>query len=319
VRVKPLREVTIRELRPLLDEEVAHWDAELSWSFGEVRAAVAGGIERGSLAGRVATDGVRAAAYSYYMVDAGRAIVGSIFASREHRGRGLEEGLADAVIKDARSERGSGRVECQTLFCTAPGVNARFREAGFSGRARHYMLRDLREPLPGAEPIPPAGLRLRPLRREDLAAAAEIVYRSHVGTIDAALNLTYSTPATCRSFVDTLVLRAGCGRFDADASRLVEGPTGPTGVLVASRLAPANGHVCQVSVVPQVQGRGLGGLLMIAALRAFREQGLATATLSVTADNARAHRLYARLGFRVRREFAAHAWVRPPACIELPA
>ena len=53
------------------------------------------------------------------------------------------------------------------------------------------------------------------------------MYRSHVGSVDAALNLTYATPATCRTFVETLVLRSGCGRFDADASRLVEGPLGP--------------------------------------------------------------------------------------------
>jgi ribosomal protein S18 acetylase RimI-like enzyme len=319
VRVKPLREASIRELRPLLDEEVAHWDAELSWSFGEVRAAVQSGVERGNLHGRVASDGVRAAAYCYYMVDAGRAIVGSIFAGGEHRGHGLEERLVDAVIADARAERKSGRVECQTLFCTASGANARFREAGFAGRARHYMLRQLRDALPAAEAVPPADLCVRPLRREDLAAAAEIIYRSHVGTTDAALNLTYSTPATCRSFVDTLVLRAGCGHFDTDASRIVAGPRGPVGVLIASRLAAENGHVCQVSVVPEAQAQGLGALLMITALRAFREQGLATATLSVTADNVRAHRLYERLGFVVSREFAAHAWVRPPACIELPA
>jgi hypothetical protein len=43
------------------------------------------------------------------------------------------------------------------------------------------------------------------------------------------------------------------------------------------------------------------------------------ASLSVTVDNDRAYTLYARLGFRIRREFAAHAWVRPPARIELPA
>jgi ribosomal protein S18 acetylase RimI-like enzyme len=319
VRARPLREASIRELRPLLDEEVAHWDAELSWDFSDVRTAVAGGIERGSICGRVVSDGPRAAAYSYYMVDAGRAIIGSIFAGREHRARGLEERLVDAVIADARSAPGSGRVECQTLFCTAPGADARFPEAGFAGRARHYMRRDLREPLPVAEVTLPAGLRVRPLRRDDLAAAAEVVYRSHVGTIDAALNLTYSTPATCRSFVDTLVLRAGCGRFDPEASRLVEGPRGPLGVLITSRLARANGHVCQVSVVPEAQGKRLGLLLMMAALRVFREQGLASATLSVTADNSRAHRLYTLLGFQVHREFAAHAWVRPPARIELSA
>jgi ribosomal protein S18 acetylase RimI-like enzyme len=181
------------------------------------------------------------------------------------------------------------------------------------------MRRDLRLPLPEAEPTLPAGVTLRPLRREDLQAAAEIVYRSHVGSVDAALNLTYSTPSTCRAFVDTLVVRSGCGRFDTLASRIADGPRGPVGVLIGSRLSPLNGHVCQVSVTPEAQARGLGAALMTTALRAFREQGLASATLSVTVANARAHRLYELLGFHIHREFGAHAWVRPPARIELPA
>ncbi len=42
------------------------------------------------------------------------------------------------------------------------------------------------------------------------------------------------------------------------------------------------------------------------------------ATLSVTVDNERAHRLYDVLGFDVLREFGAHAWLRPPGQIELP-
>jgi ribosomal protein S18 acetylase RimI-like enzyme len=319
VRIRPVHEVSARDLRPLLDEEAAQWEVELGWDFGEVRAAVAGGFERGTLPGRVVTEGGRAVAYCYYMVDACRTIVGSIFVSRERRGQGIEDELVDAVIADARAERGSGRVECQTLFCTAPSADARFEQAGFTGRARHYMHLDLGDPfLPGEVSLPP-GVCLRPIRRDELQAAAEIVYRSHVGSPDAALNLTYATPATCRTFVDTLVVRAGCGRFDPEASRLAEGPWGPIGVLVASRLARANGHICQVSVAPEAQGRGLGVSLMTVALRAFRTQGLASATLSVTVGNERAHRLYELLGFRVQRAFAAHAWARPPARIELPA
>jgi len=306
-------------MRPLLDEEASLWQSELGWDFGEVRAAVAAGVERGNLPGRVLTDGVRAAAYSYYMIDASRVIVGSIFAARTHRGRGLEEALVEEVIADARAERGSGRVECQTLFCTAPGVDARFDRAGFAGRPRHYMRRDLGLPLPAAEaPLPP-GVCLRPIRRDELQAAAEVVYRSHAGSPDAALNLTYSTPSTCRTFVDTLVVRSGCGRFDPEASRLAEGPWGPIGVLIASRLSRATAHVCQVSVAPEAQGRGLGAALVTTALRAFSEQGLAAATLSVTVGNDRAHRLYELLGFRVQRAFAAHAWARLPARIDLPA
>jgi ribosomal protein S18 acetylase RimI-like enzyme len=322
VRARSLRETSLRELRPLLDEEAACWESELGWDFTDVRTAVAGGIERGTLGGRVIGDGGRPVAYCYYMRDSGntrdasRIIVGSIFAGRAERGRGLEADLVDDVVRDARGERGSGRIECQTLFCTSAAADERFTHAGFATRSRDYMRRDLREALP-AEPAPLADVRLHPLRREDLQAAAEIVYRSHVGSVDAALNLTYSTPATCRAFVETLVVRSGCGRYDPEASRLAETPWGPVGVLVASRLARTNGHVCQVSVVPEAQGRGLGALLVTIALHAFREQGLASATLSVTVANQRAHRLYELLGFRVQRTFAAHAWVRPPARIDL--
>jgi ribosomal protein S18 acetylase RimI-like enzyme len=318
VRTRPLREAEGRDLRGLLDEECRHWDAELAWDFSEVREAVARGVHGGTLPGRAVLEGGRAVAYSYYMVDAGRVIVGSVFAARSRRGRGLEEELVDAVLADVRGERGSGRIECQTLFCTSRAVDARFARAGFAGRPRHYMRRELRDLLPAAPP-PPPGVVVRPLRRDELQAAAEVVYRSHAGSVDASLNLTYATPATCRAFVDTLVVRSGCGRFDPEASRLAMGPRGAAAVLIASRLSAANGHVCQVSVTPEWQGRGLGGALLVAALRSFREQGLASATLSVTVANDRAHRLYERLGFRTHREFAAHAWVRPPARIEVPA
>ncbi len=319
MRASSLRDVSMEELRALLDEEAAHWEAELHWDFASVHAAVAGGVERGTLNGRVLSDEVRPVAYSYYLGDVGRSIVGSIFASRSHRGKGLEEQLAAAIIGVARAERGCGRLECQTLFCTGAGANDSFREAGFESRVRHYMLLDLRRSFPAGKPQLPAGFRFRPVRRSDLHAAAEIVYRSHVGSLDAALNLTYATPSACRTFVDTLVLRAGCGRFDTEASRFVEGPKGPAAVLLASRLARTNGHICQVSVVPEAQGHGLGLALMLSALRAFDRDGLSTATLSVTADNERAHRLYDVLGFDVVREFGAHAWLRPPGQIELPS
>jgi ribosomal protein S18 acetylase RimI-like enzyme len=263
-------------------------------------------------------EGSRAVAYCYYMVDPARVIVGSIFATRALRGRGLEEELVDAVIEDARAERGSGRVECQTLFCTAEGADARFAKKGFASRARHYMRRGLEAAVPGSSRLP-AGISLRPLKREDLTAAAEIIYKSHRESVDAALNMTYATPSTCRAFVETLVVRSGCGPFDAQASRFAVGPWGPLGVLIASRLSRSNGHVCQVSVSPEAQGRGLGAELVNLALASFREQGLSSATLSVTASNERAHRLYERLGFSVQRAFAAHAWARPPAAIELSA
>ena len=315
MRTRPLTDFSARELRPLLAEESDHWGGELLWDYADVSSAVAGGLDRQTLTGRVLHDGERPVAYCYYLLDSGRAIVGSLFAAAPFRGRGIEEQLLDAVLAEAQGRPGNDRVECQTLFSTAPAADGHFARAGFESRRRHYLVRELEDPAP----VPAHGFRLRAVRREDLATAARVIHRSHEGTLDAALNMTYATPGFCRGFVDTLVLRSGCGRFDADASFLAEGPEGPVGVLLASRLSRSNGHVCQVSVVPEAQARGLGTVPVSSALHAMKRHGLETASLSVTVDNSPAYRLYMRLGFRIRKEFAAHAWVRPPARIALPA
>lgn len=313
--MRPLSEVSTRELRPLLDEESDHWAGELLWDYRDVSTAVASGVERRALTGFVLQDGLRAMAYCYSMIDGGRAIVGSVFAASGFRGQGLEEQLVEAVIHDAQRHPHNERVECQTLFSTAPAADQRFIRAGFASRVRHYLVRPLKE----AVDPPAPSWTLRPLRREDLGTAAQIIHRSHIGSLDAALNLTYATPTFCRGFVETLVLRAGCGRFDPDASFVAESPAGSVGVLLASHLSKTNGHICQVSVSPDAQGRGVGRALMSATLRSFREQGLDTASLSVTLDNHPAYALYLALGFHLRKEFAAHAWVRPPARIPLPS
>ena len=175
----PLREASLRALTSLLDEECSAWQAEFSGDFSDVRAAVAAGIERGTLPGRVVAEGARTLGYCYYMADTGRVIVGSVFAGREHRGRGIEDALVGAVIARRVVERGSGRVECQTLFCTSALADRRgSSRSGFASRPRHYMRRDLREPLPPRRRARcPPEWRMRPLRREDLPAAAEVVYR----------------------------------------------------------------------------------------------------------------------------------------------
>jgi ribosomal protein S18 acetylase RimI-like enzyme len=314
VRTRPLAEVSARDLRPLLDEECAHWGRELFWDYADVSQAVLNGLERGALVGFALQDGARCLAYTYYMLDSGRSVVGSLYAAASARGRGHEEALLDALLADAQGRPQNERVECQTLFSTSTGAESGFRRRGFASCGRHYLVRPLGPPTP----VPAHGWKLRAMRREDVGIAARIIHESHRGSLDAALNLTYGTIAHCRGFVETLMLRAGCGRFDAQASFMAEGAEGPVGVLLASHLSRGNGHICQVSVTPSEQGRGLGPVLMTSALEALRRQGLASASLSVTVGNAHAYRLYARLGFRLRKEFAAHAWVRPPAQLELP-
>ncbi|MGE0453714.1 MAG: GNAT family N-acetyltransferase [Vicinamibacteria bacterium] len=311
----PLDACSGRDLAVLLAEECGHWSQELDWDFSEVSAAVAAGLDRGGLAGRVVQDDFGPVAYCYYVQEPGRTVIGSLFSATRARGSGREEAALAEVLRETQAPGGPDRVECQTLFSTAPGADAAFAAAGFESRPRHYLVLDLKRPRPQASA---ARRTLRPLRRQDLPLAAEIVQESHRGSLDAALNLTYATPRSCRHFVETLVLRSGCGRFDAEASFIAEVAGRPEGVLLASRLSPSNGHICQVSVRPSAQGHGVGLALMLAALEALARGGLARASLSVTVGNERAARLYAGLGFELRRGFAAHAWLRPPQRLGLP-
>jgi GNAT superfamily N-acetyltransferase len=230
VRIRPLTELGARELRPLLQEEASHWGRELYWDFQDVAAAVLGSIERRGLSGRVVQEAGRAVAYGYYMTDSSRAVVGSLFAAQSHRDRGIEEGLLDAMLTEAQGLAGPDRVECQTLFSTASGADSRFARSGFTGRRRHYMVRDLGRPLPEVS----RAFRLRPFRREDM-------------------------------------------------------------------------------------GLGLGTELMLACLHTLARRGLRSASLSVTVENHHAYDMYLRLGFELRREFAAHAWARPPLRVRVPA
>ena len=55
------------------------------------------------------------------MPDSGRAIVGSLYAREGFRGQGIEEELLEPVLAEAQALPTHGRVECQTLFSTAPG------------------------------------------------------------------------------------------------------------------------------------------------------------------------------------------------------
>jgi GNAT superfamily N-acetyltransferase len=61
------------------------------------------------------------------------------------------------------------------------------------------------------------------------------------------------------------------------------------------------GMIQNVGVVPGHRGLGLGRSLVARALAGFRMQGLRRVGLEVTVDNARAVRLYQRMGFRRTR------------------
>ena len=77
-------------------------------------------------------------------------------------------------------------------------------------------------------------------------------------------------------------------------------------IIVAERLTMRHGGMLGVSLLPDWRGCGIGARLITAALAKARQRGMVRVQLHVREDNARAIRLYEKLGFehegRLRRD-----------------
>jgi ribosomal protein S18 acetylase RimI-like enzyme len=98
-----------------------------------------------------------------------------------------------------------------------------------------------------------------------------------------------------RAFVARNIARGYPQLVALDEGRVV----GWCDVLPMDRPIMRHCGVLAMGLLPAYRGRGIGEQLMRQALSAARELGLSRIELSVRADNTRAARLYAKLGFAV--------------------
>ena len=80
------------------------------------------------------------------------------------------------------------------------------------------------------------------------------------------------------------------------------------GISLASLVAPECGHITQICVTGAARGTGVGYTLLRQSLAIFQEMGCHSGSLTVTAANEDAVRLYERVGFRTVRQFLAYVW-----------
>lgn len=138
---------------------------------------------------------------------------------------------------------------------------------------------------------------------------AETKYRSFVGELDAMVFPCLGEEAGCLQLMHEIAERPG---FIPEATWLAVHavassgePTG-CGTIQGVCMRDGWGGIQNVGTVPEHRGRGIAAGLVTRALAGFRQVGLRRVHLEVTAQNARAVRLYTRLGFRhVRTIFKA--------------
>jgi ribosomal-protein-alanine N-acetyltransferase len=135
------------------------------------------------------------------------------------------------------------------------------------------------------------GLCLMP----DAPAARHVILtralRSHVPEVAAIELACFSDPwseASFRQAVDNP------GVFFRIAT---EGAGGAVVGYVVAWFAGGEGEIANVAVVPSARGRGIGGMLLDAAIAAARDHGAEALYLDVRESNARARALYDSRGF----------------------
>jgi ribosomal protein S18 acetylase RimI-like enzyme len=143
--------------------------------------------------------------------------------------------------------------------------------------------------------------------KEEIAHLMAAAYRGHV---DSDINDQYRTIPGARHFLMNIIQFPGCGAFSQKASLVaVDSGTGRVcGACLSSTVSKASGHVTQLCTLPAVRGTRLGYELLRQSMLRLVELGCETISLTVTAANVDAVRLYESVGFHTNSNFPALVW-----------
>jgi len=146
----------------------------------------------------------------------------------------------------------------------------------------------------------PAGYRFVPWNEAVIDVHARTKFRAFRDELDAIVFPCLGSLEGCRRLMREIRNKSG---FLPAATWLIARGTTPEslqwcGTIQGVADRHGVGMIQNVGVVPGHRGLGLGRCLVERAAAGFRMHGLRRVSLEVTVDNARAVRLYQRLGFR---------------------
>jgi ribosomal protein S18 acetylase RimI-like enzyme len=305
-----LRKLSSAHLQTLLEEETREWNEVLDWDFGKSADLVRRFVDLRALSGCALVEGGEAVAYSYFVLEEHKGLVGDLYVRRIHRTVENENRLLMAVLEGLVTGSQVRRIESQ-LMMIVPDASRPIPASDFlSTYERNFMLLDF-----DATPLLPD----RPARHRihvegwsdhHQEGAAELIAASYAGHIDSRINDQYRSIAGARRFLYNIVQYPGCGSFYRAGSYvafdLAHGGLG--GLSLASVVGRDAGHITQICVSPEVRGTGVGYDLLRRSMMTLREHGCRKVSLTVTASNRDAVDLYERMGFRTIRKFSAYVW-----------
>ncbi|HXL23196.1 MAG TPA: GNAT family N-acetyltransferase [Candidatus Dormibacteraeota bacterium] len=305
-----LRQTSVRQLEPLLEEEARHWRDDLHWDYRGALDLIKRFLDAHALAGCVAIDNGVAAGYSFYVLEEQKGLIGGLYVSAKYAHSSIGPRLLEEMLFHMRGLPHLLRVEAQLMPFSGP-VEPTLREQGFRLYTRQFMLLDLAH-APAALPAAPAGLRLTRWNDRYFESCAKLIFLAYADHVDGEINDQYRSRTGALRFLKNIILLPGCGNFVPGASFVLHQPGSDDliGAVLTSEVCPGVGHTTQICVQPGYQGHGIGRTLMLTSADALRSMKFRELTLTVTSDNRTAVQLYERLGFRTIKSFTAAVWPR---------
>lgn len=289
----------------VLRDEALLWYERLGWDFTSIQQSIYQAVCRGLAPGVLAMDGARPAGLAYYTREGDRGSLGNMVVAPRYRGTRVGRRLAHLVVAQMHEGDTLRRIESHTPFMEESGAGEALRGLGFEGVPRHFLTKSL---VPDSRFKVGAGIRIEPLTPHGLSSAAEVMFSSLVGSLDAAINADFESVEGCERNLEALMAWPGCGNFDPASSGVATNAQGHAiGVIATTRLSRNRAIIGQISVRPEYQARGVGNALVSHACAALTANGLADVALTVTEENP-AYEWYLRLGFSELHSFDAYVW-----------
>ncbi len=312
-----VRRFPARAFVPLLEVESRLWNEDLRWDYGASADLISACLEDKRLSGYALVADNQIHGYSFFFYEDDKGLIGNLFVDPRDDGRAQARRLLDHVLETMLATPGIRRVEAQLPHYTLSDLAPSFEARGFRTFQRLFMAAPLERWAPAKTPadhVPPApgDFALISWERRHDREAAELLYLTYHGHVDAAINDHYQTREGSLRLIENIVRHRGCGDNLPQASQVaVYRPTRQlAGILAITHVRKGTAHIPQIAVAAEFQGRGLGSTMIERAFRDLAARGYQEISLTVTESNAGAVRLYQRLGFETFRTFGAFVWDR---------
>jgi ribosomal protein S18 acetylase RimI-like enzyme len=307
VQVVDLCTVTAAELDDLWQYEVHLWHDRLLWDASGALAALRRIAGRGGLPGKAVRVHGRTVGYAYYGIAGQLGVIAGLVVLPDWGRSDVGETLLKDTIHEMRRQAVS-RIESRFVSVDCPWLGAVLKAEGFRTYWREFLCCALQ---PSRWPTPtPAMLSLEPWQESHLGEAAAILQAAYVDGVEAELLALYRTVDGCRAVLDNILNQGSCGVLVPQASAMAGQLGRGLGFVLVTEVAPQQGHLPQIAVLPEYQRQGIGRGLLDYSLQRLAAAGFETLSLIVSRANDRALTLYRDMGFQSVLAFPVGIWER---------